>query len=163
MKIQTQLYDNWFAKNYIYFVTALGLTDADSLHDAYLECRERDIKRIDYTQQTVDAYNRNVQRAASYSFKSFNPDPLFWLFQCETVIDDDSDTSIDFAKLKRSVINYVKRALDEFERDVLLMKMTTGASNQDIADCMGVSVKEISLHLRLAITQVKQNYKFRTA
>lgn len=156
-------FDKWFAKNYLTLVTAIGLKDADCLHDAFLELRDKHLSRIDYTQQTIDAYNRYKQKAINTSFKSFNPDPLFWLFQCDTLIDDDNDGDIDFVSLKRSIIAYVKRALDEFEREILLMKLNTGANNQDIADCMGVSVKEISLHLRLAVAKVKQNYKFRTA
>lgn len=162
IRLKTTTYDAWFAKNYLTLVTVFGLSDTDCLHDAFLQLRDTDLPRIDYTQQTIDAYNRNKQKAQNMSFKQFNPDPLFWLFQCDTLIDDDNDNDIDFVSLKRKVIAHVKRSLDAFEREVMLMKLKTGANNQDIADYFGVSVKEISLHLHIAVNQVKTNFKFRT-
>ena len=142
-KIQSKSYSYWFANNYESLVKLLAPCNLDILHDCFLACQKA---RGNYMKVTLATYQRLLQQEQNRSYQTFNPDPRFWQFLAETVINEEP--AADPQLIYRRLLDFVKQNYAGDELEMLLLRLETGASLEGIACIMGKSMNQVTHFFR---------------
>ena len=157
-------FNDWCAANYQGMCQRLNIyapVDEDALHDAFLYLAENigKIEPQDYEKTLTAQYRRISGQLFSQSCAECRPDELFFtmLSDSEPEEENDEDDSRDPAELVKNIRRYIKYTFSETLATLFDMR-TQGYSYRNLAECFGMSEREVRENEKLIINRVRVQF-----
>ena len=160
-------FDKWISINYLSLAHLLaeGATwSEDCYHDALLQVRERATTEREFKPMVVATYGSLLRKEQNRSFRTYNPDPVFWLFQQEHLPDEQDEDNGDNKELSaKTIIAYVKHYESRENYQIFLMRIVHGCANEDIAAYFGITPHAVSDRIYKINRSLRNHFQILTA
>lgn len=160
-------FNDWCAKNYGAICQKLNIlapVDEDALHDAlvYLAENFAAIEPRDYEKTLIAQYRKISGQYFSQSIAEFRPDELFFnLLPNEAIEEEEDDEKAENARkaLAKSILRFVRHSFSDISVTLLDMRIK-GYSYRNLADCLGMTEKQVRENEKLIITRVRAQFAY---
>lgn len=160
-------FNDWCEVNYQRMCQRLNIyapVDEDALHDAlvYLAENFTAIEPRDYEKTLIAQYRRISGQYFSQSMAEFRPDELFFnLLPDEEIEEGEDDEKAENARkaLAKSILRFVRHSFSDISVTLLDMRIK-GYSYRNLADCLGMTEKQVRENEKLIITRVSAQFAY---
>lgn len=160
-------FNDWCAANYQRMCQRLNIyapVDEDALHDAFLYLAENigKIEPKDYEKTLTAQYRRISGQYIFQSIAEFRPDELFFnLLSDEEIEEEEDDKKAENARiaLAKSILRFVRHSFSDISVTLLDMRIK-GYSYRNLADCLGMTEKQVRENEKLIITRVRAQFAY---
>lgn len=156
-------FNDWCEVNYQRMCQRLNIyapVDEDALHDAFLYLAENigKIEPKDYEKTLTAQYRKISGQIFSQSFAECRPDELFFTMLSDDDAEAESDADErDFSGLIRNIRRYVKDTFSATFATLFEMRVR-GYSYRNLAECFGISEREVRDNERMIINRVRLQF-----